>query len=98
MSEEHTNPFPPPIDDEGLERWVVQFQYAGKVVIGPIERTEFGAILARLRLAESDRSRLVEEKASLAGDFNANQLARLEVEKKLYYARQEIDRLRKETP
>jgi hypothetical protein len=47
-------PLPEPINDEGLERWKVQYQYRAGIVLDHILLDQFGAILARIVRAEKD--------------------------------------------
>lgn len=62
-------PLPEPIDDEGLVRWKVQFQYRVGIVLDHILLDQFGAILARIERAEGDRDEArrmyCEDRASL---------------------------------
>jgi len=48
-------PLPEPIDDEGLERWKVQFQYRDGIMIDHILLSDLGALIARIERAEKDR-------------------------------------------
>jgi len=48
-------PLPDPINDEGLERWKVQYQYRASVVLDHILLSDFGALIARIERAEKDR-------------------------------------------
>ncbi len=54
MGDPNVRELPAPINDENLEKWMVQYQYGAGIVIGPICRDDFGAILARLAKAEAD--------------------------------------------
>lgn len=52
MSAEVKNGPYEPATDECIERWRVQVEYGAKIVVGPILRSELGAILARLEARE----------------------------------------------
>ncbi len=66
-------PFPDPIDDEGLERWTVQYQYRDGVVLDHILLSEFGKILSRIDRAEKERDEA--RKAHCEAQHDAEQTA-----------------------
>lgn len=70
MDEVQPRELPPPISDEQLEHWKVQYQYRAGIVLDHILLDQFGAILARLEAAEKARDAakavLVEERPDLA--------------------------------
>jgi len=48
-------PLPEPINDEGLERLKVQFQYRDGVFYGPILLSDLGELIARIEKVEKER-------------------------------------------
>jgi hypothetical protein len=66
-------PLPEPINDEGLERWKIQYQYRDGVVLDHILLSEFGALIARIERAERERDEA--RKAHCEAQHNAEQTA-----------------------
>jgi hypothetical protein len=61
MSSEDRRPLPPPISDESLEYWTTEYEFGAGVAVGPISRSHFGGLLARIKKAEDEGNKTILE-------------------------------------
>jgi hypothetical protein len=61
MSSEDRRPLPSPISDESLEYWTTEYEYGASFVVGPIQRSHLGGLLARIKKAEEEGNKTILE-------------------------------------